>query len=159
MTKKRDLLDRRVYDILSEKLRQELTNPPPDEGEVFSILDIVVFSIETEENAFLGRIGLSLSQTLLDMLHEMDVAMGQGFLRHFKLVWLGPTFLARLITRSRNLRRDLGKCTNMALVLKRMEIVRFVEHSGGTFSTPVIQKWMDLRSFKISEDDWNKLTV
>ena len=148
-----------LYTILSDKLRQELEDVPPNEGEVFSILDFLIFSLENEEKSYLGTLGLRLSRSMLDMLIEVDHNLGRGPLRGI-LLWLqAPFLLARLLHRSKDIRRGLDDCTRMVHTIKRMQLVRFVEQSGGSFSTPVIQKWMNIRSFKISQADWNKLMV
>ena len=146
-----------AYLALSEKLRQELADTPPDEGEVFSILDLLLFSLETEENSYLGNIGLRVSTSILDALNNVDRRFGRGFLRQLKLFWFAPSILEQLIHRSTELRNSIGMCANMMTTVKRSQLVHFVERSGGSFSTPVIQKWLDARSLKISVKDWKKL--
>ncbi|MBO4336039.1 MAG: hypothetical protein J5846_09465 [Desulfovibrio sp.] len=146
-----------AYRILSEKLRQELTDTRPDEGEVFSILDLLLFSLESEENSYLGNIGLRVSTSILDALANVDRRFGRGFFRQLKLFWFAPSILEQLIERSTELRNSIGMCANMMTTVKRSQLVHFVERSGGSFHTPVIQKWLDARSLKISMEDWKKL--
>ena len=146
-----------AYRILSEKLRQELTDTRPDEGEVFSILDLLLFSLESEENSYLGNIGLRVSTSILDALGNVDQRFGRGFFRQLKLFWFAPSILEQLIARSTELRNSIGMCASMMTTVKRSQLVHFVERSGGSFHTPVIQKWLDARSLKISMEDWKKL--
>ncbi|MCR5815049.1 MAG: hypothetical protein K6G15_11250 [Desulfovibrio sp.] len=146
-----------AYLVLSEKLRKELADPPPDEGEVFSILDLLLFSLESEENSYLGNIGLRVSTSILDALCDIDRRFGRGFFRQLKLFWFAPSILEQLIGRSTELRNSIGMCASMMSTVKRSQLVHFVERSGGSFTTPVIRKWLDARSLKISVEDWKKL--
>lgn len=149
----------KAYNALSDKLRQELADSPPDEGEVFSILDLLLFSLETEENAYLGNIGLRVSTSLLNTLCDIDQRFGRGILRQLRFFWHAPTLLEELIQRSTELRNSIGLCTNMMTTIKRSQLVQFVERSGGSLTTPVIQKWLDARSLKFTPEDWKKLTA
>ena len=148
-----------AYHILSERLRHELSTTPTDEGEVFSILDIFLFSLETEEKAYLGGISRKFADSMLKILCDLDIYVGHGILRALKLLWVGPTVLSQLIKRSHEMKDGLQKCTDTVNYIKRLQIVHFVENSGGVFATPVIQKWMENRSFKIAEKDWEKLST
>lgn len=145
-----------AYYILSDRLRQELSNDPLDEGEVFVILDMILFSLEAEEKSYLGGLNQKFVDSIIKVLSDLDKYIGRGILRPFKLLWVGPSVLSQLIKHSHAMEDGLKKCTDMVNSIKCLKIVHFIAESGGAFATPVIQKWMEIRSVKISEQDWEK---
>ena len=44
-----------IYRVLADKLRSELANSPPDEGDIFYILDMFLFSFDAEKAAALNQ--------------------------------------------------------------------------------------------------------
>lgn len=149
----------RAYNALSEKLQNELASDMPDEGEVFSILDLLLFSLETEENTYMGDIGLKISRAILENLKAIDLYLGKGLFRLIKLVFLSPFYLTRLIKNCYELQRNIVMCSTMVNSIKFSQLVFFVEKSGGTYETPVIQKWLNARSIKIEQKDWKKIVA
>ncbi|MBQ7608535.1 MAG: hypothetical protein IJU76_11295 [Desulfovibrionaceae bacterium] len=151
------LEESRAYQALAENLRRELEESQPDEGEVFSILDLLYFALESEEKAFMGDLGLQISNSLLSTLNFIDTSFGKGLFRYVKLIWYAPFFLNRLMRNSAELHKTVQLCSSMVRSIKLSQLVRFVEKSGGTASTPVIKKWLAARSVNISPEDWQKL--
>ena len=145
--------------ILSDKLREELSNPPLDEGNVFSILDIVLLSIEKDENSYLINIWRKFTKSLIKTLLDLDKYLGHGFIRIFKLIIFSPKILSKLLSVSHEIDDNLNNCMNMVNSLKKLYIVRFIVQSGGTFITPVIRKWLQSRSFKITQQEWEEIST
>ena len=146
-----------IYRVLADKLRSELANSPPDEGDIFYILDMFLFSFDAEKAAHIGNLNRKFTASMLKILCDIDNYVGHGIFRALKLLWFGPSILSQLIEHSNEMRSDLEKCTKLMHYIKCIHFVHFVEHCGANFTTPVIKKWMEVRSFKISEDDWQKL--
>lgn len=153
----RNWQESRTYLALSAKLKEELKESPPDEGEIFSILDLFLFSLESEENTQLGTLGLQTSTALLNTFCELDQHFGRSWLRSWHLFWEGPRILDKIIKHCVAIRNNLGLCSKMMSNFKLSQLVHFVEESGGTYATPTIKKWLQARSLNITAEAWQKI--